>query len=107
MLAGNLAAADEIEPSVQDLWRLVEQPELVSKRPDYPSRYLGGPAQAVGRLRTSRHGPELHKNLSSDEDRAPGCNQTPYGGFRDGALSAFRIRQSQQYVRIEEPTHQS
>ena len=68
-------------------------------------RCRGRPAQAVGRLWTGGNGPELHQNLSANEYGFLASDHVFYGRLRDGVFRTLRIRQSQEHVRIEKPTH--
>lgn len=105
MLAGDLKAVDQFEPAIQGIRSLVEQRELVAKCPDGLSRCRRRPAQAVGRLWSSGNSPELHQNLGTNEHRFPARKQALYGRLRNGVIGTLLIRQSQEHVRIEKPTH--
>jgi hypothetical protein len=60
-------------------------------------------ARAIGRLRSSGNGPELHQNLSTDEHGFLARKQAFCCRLCDGVIGTLRIRQSQEHVRIEKP----
>jgi hypothetical protein len=84
MLAGDLKAVDQFEPAIQDIRSLVEQRELVAKRPNGLSRCRGRPAQTIGRFRPGRNGPEFHQNLNTDEHGFLARKQAFYGRLCNG-----------------------
>jgi hypothetical protein len=91
--AGDLAALYEFQPALQDIRGVIQQWELVSQGADYVSRGFGRPAKTVGAFRTSRDGPEFHKDLRADGQVVIACQQVFYGccGYSI-ALDCGRLR---------------
>ena len=105
MLAGDLKAVDQLEPAIQDLRSFVKQRELVAKCAYGLGRRRGRLAQAIDRLWTGGHSPELHQNLSTDEHGFLARNQVSYGRLCNSVFRTLCIRQSQEHVRVEKPAH--
>jgi hypothetical protein len=105
--SGDLAAVYQFKPAVQNIRSLGEERELISQLADCLSRGRGRPPKTVGRFGTSRDRPEFHQDLSADEQGSVARKQVLYGSLGDAMLGASVVRESQEYVRIDEQTHQS
>jgi hypothetical protein len=106
-LASHLAAADEFQPSLQDIRGVTKQWELLQESPDCFSGCRTRPAQAVDCLRPGRHGPEFHQDLRCDEHRLAAGKQVFHSPLCDSMFRALLFGKPQEHIGVEQAARYS